>query len=104
MEWGVYVAKNLPGTGNWEAISWEITTYGDTQTSLVVPGDIIRIAGHVGIVNRVNYDENRIAERANITIIEAWGEPMKVHNRRTWEDFYNADNVHQLCTIRRLMQ
>jgi hypothetical protein len=104
MEWGIYVPKNLPGPADWLTRSWEITVYDDEETSVVVPGDIIRIGGHVGIVAKVIYDENRVASTEDITIIEAWGFVMKAHNERTWEAFRLADDENRVCTIRRLIQ
>jgi hypothetical protein len=95
----------LDTPANWTTVAWPITNTNDLQTSLVVPGDIIIINGHMGIVYKIEYAANsRNSAQSQIHILEAYGRSMTVFSQRDWLSFYNATQgfVNPFCQIMRL--
>jgi hypothetical protein len=96
----------LETPANWLNIAWQITATGDSQASFVVPGDIIIVNEHMGIVYKIEYTGNtRISNMNQIYILEAYGYSMTVYNQRNWSAFYNYATqyyANPFCHILRL--
>jgi hypothetical protein len=68
-------------------------------SGMIVPGDIIWMDGHVGIVCSVVFTGgNRNVTADKVTIIEAAGLGWRTRNDRKWADLSGVAN----CQIRRL--
>ena len=46
--------------------SWEVP-----DINLLIPGDVVWMNGHISIIDKINFDENRQTDAGNIVFIEA---------------------------------
>jgi hypothetical protein len=81
--------------------SWQVAINDGSDTSgLIVPGDIIYMDGHVGIVCKILFTAGgRTLTAENVKIVEAAGAGWKTRNDRAWENLSGEAN----CQIRRLV-
>jgi len=87
---------------NWLNVSWVINDITDEQTSLAIPGDVIMINGHVGIIYKINYNQNRLASDNQVFFIEAFGTTMATHKERTWRDLRDDTQNETFLNLVRL--
>jgi hypothetical protein len=99
-----YMTGLLEADG-FEAASWEIVNNGNGSPNLIVPGDIIIISGdglwHIGIIDRIQFGNDRQVVEGNVFVIEEAGLNMKAIKTRTWAGLRAINGVNT-CIIGRL--